>query len=50
MGKGFIGGALLVGLFSWAPFDSSLPLFMSIKTTYVQVLNGVAEWFFGMGW
>ena len=50
MEKGFIGGALLVGLFSWVPFDRSLPLVVSIKTTYIHVLNRVAEWFVGMGW
>jgi len=50
MEKGLIGGALLVGLFSWAPFDQHWPLLLSLKTMYSHLLDSAAMFFFTMHW
>lgn len=47
--KGFIFGALVVGLLSWGPFDASMPLFTSIQTMYSEVIRSAGALIFP-GW
>lgn len=48
--RGFIVGAALVGLFSWAPFNSSTPLIASITAMYWEVVDTAAELIFLGRW
>ena len=50
VGRSFLVGSVLVGLFSWAPNDPALPMLSRLHDLYTDLFQVAASVFFGGSW
>jgi hypothetical protein len=48
VGKGLLGGALIVGLLSWVPLNQHWPLIVAAKNIYDSLLDRAAMLLFSL--